>query len=82
MTGTEFRTLHGDPTTWTTTDIESQQNLAEIDALKTTAAHWAGETPEHTLRTRLTFQAHGLYRAVRNTGRAIRRHNHRTSTTA
>ncbi|WP_331731771.1 hypothetical protein OG298_45060 (plasmid) [Streptomyces sp. NBC_01005] len=33
MTGTEFRTLHGDPTTWTTTDIEAQQNLAEIDDL-------------------------------------------------
>lgn len=33
MTGTEFRTLHGDPATWTTTDIESQQNLAACDAL-------------------------------------------------
>jgi hypothetical protein len=32
MTGTEFRAQHGDPATWTTTDIESQQNLAEIDA--------------------------------------------------
>jgi hypothetical protein len=40
MTGTEFRTLHGDPTTWTTTDIESQQNLAEIDALPEAARTW------------------------------------------
>ncbi|MFF8422950.1 hypothetical protein [Streptomyces sp. NPDC015680] len=27
MTGTEFRTLHGDPATWTTTDIETYDNL-------------------------------------------------------
>jgi hypothetical protein len=40
MTGTEFRTLHGDPATWTTTDIESQQNLAEIDALPEAARMW------------------------------------------
>ncbi|MFB7222447.1 hypothetical protein [Streptomyces sp. NPDC056227] len=44
-------------------------------ALKTTAARWAGNIPEHTWRTRLTFQAHAVYRAVRNTVRAIRRHN-------
>jgi hypothetical protein len=36
MTGTEFRAQHGDPATWTTTDIESQQNLAEIDAAAST----------------------------------------------
>ncbi|MEU0836052.1 hypothetical protein [Streptomyces sp. NPDC005969] len=35
MTGTEFRAQHGDPATWTTADIEAQQNLAEIDALPT-----------------------------------------------
>ncbi|WP_392838757.1 hypothetical protein [Streptomyces sp. LN500] len=33
MTATEFRAQHGDPTTWTTTDIESFEHLAEIDAL-------------------------------------------------
>ncbi|GGZ82716.1 hypothetical protein [Streptomyces rubiginosohelvolus] len=33
MTGTEFRAQHGDPTTWTTADIETQQNLAACDAL-------------------------------------------------
>ncbi|WP_228994395.1 hypothetical protein [Streptomyces sp. DH8] len=32
MTGTEFRETHGDPTTWTTADIEAQQNLAACDA--------------------------------------------------
>jgi hypothetical protein len=40
-------------------------------ALKTTAARWASEAPEYTWRTRLTFQAHGLFRAVRNTAQAI-----------
>ena len=33
MTGHEFRETHGDPQTWTTADIETQQNLAEIDQL-------------------------------------------------
>ncbi|MFE3381313.1 hypothetical protein [Streptomyces anulatus] len=33
MTATEFRTQHGDPTTWTAADIETQQNLAACDAL-------------------------------------------------
>ncbi|MGW7283963.1 hypothetical protein ACWGH4_00430 [Streptomyces sp. NPDC054847] len=33
MTASEFRTAHGDPQTWTTADIEAQQNLAEIDQL-------------------------------------------------
>lgn len=33
MTATEFRAEHGDPTTWTTADIETQQNLAACDAL-------------------------------------------------
>lgn len=33
MTGTEFRAQHGDPTTWTTAEIEAQQNLAACDAL-------------------------------------------------
>ncbi|MEE1812604.1 hypothetical protein [Streptomyces sp. BE133] len=32
MTGTEFRTLHGDPTTWTTTDIESYDVIRRNDA--------------------------------------------------
>ncbi|MFF6931513.1 hypothetical protein [Streptomyces californicus] len=32
MTGTEFRQTHGDPTTWTTAEIEAQQNLAACDA--------------------------------------------------
>lgn len=32
MTATEFRETHGDPTTWTTADIEAQQNLAACDA--------------------------------------------------
>ncbi|MEV6146410.1 hypothetical protein [Streptomyces sp. NPDC051992] len=50
MTGTEFRTLHGDPTTWTTTDIETQQNLAEIDHLTRTCWFCAAENP----RTRNT----------------------------
>lgn len=33
MTAHEFRTEHGDPQTWTTADIETQQNLAAIDQL-------------------------------------------------
>lgn len=33
MTASEFRTEHGDPTEWSTADIESQQNLAAIDQL-------------------------------------------------
>lgn len=32
MTATEFRNQHGDPTTWTSADIETQQNLAACDA--------------------------------------------------
>ncbi|MFB7312961.1 hypothetical protein [Streptomyces sp. NPDC056192] len=35
MTATEFRAQHGDPTTWTTADMESFEHLAEIDALPT-----------------------------------------------
>jgi len=35
MTANEFRNLHGDPTTWTATDIESFEHLAEADALPT-----------------------------------------------
>ncbi|MFJ2279246.1 hypothetical protein ACIOEZ_34420 [Streptomyces sp. NPDC087866] len=31
MTGTEFRTLHGDPTTWTAADIESFEVLRRVD---------------------------------------------------
>ncbi|MEU8101770.1 hypothetical protein [Streptomyces rubiginosohelvolus] len=34
MTATEFRHLHGDPTTWTPADIETQQNLAACDDIK------------------------------------------------
>lgn len=41
MTGTEFRETHGDPTTWTTADIETQQNLAACDAHH----HIPGGTP-------------------------------------
>jgi hypothetical protein len=48
-------------------------------ATKTTAARRAGETPEYTLRTRLTFQAHALFRAVRLTARVVSRRNLRTS---
>lgn len=32
MTAAEFRTLHGDPATWTTADHETHENLAAIDA--------------------------------------------------
>lgn len=39
MTGPEFAAAHGnDSTTWTTADIEAEQNLAEID-------RYAGQTP-------------------------------------
>lgn len=33
MTGPEFAAQHGDSDTWTTADIETQQNLAAIDTL-------------------------------------------------
>ncbi|WP_159040987.1 hypothetical protein [Streptomyces sp. FxanaA7] len=33
MTSREFTQQHGDPATWSTADIEAQQNLAAIDAL-------------------------------------------------
>lgn len=33
MTAHEFSETHGDPTGWTTADIETQQNLAAIDQL-------------------------------------------------
>jgi len=33
MTGPEFATSHGSSDTWTTADIETQQNLAAIDQL-------------------------------------------------
>ncbi|MFJ8657472.1 hypothetical protein ACIRNU_34680 [Streptomyces rochei] len=36
MTGPEFAQAHGDSTTWTTTDFETEINLAEIDAYTTT----------------------------------------------
>ncbi|AKZ60718.1 hypothetical protein SAM23877_p009 (plasmid) [Streptomyces ambofaciens ATCC 23877] len=37
MTGPEFAKAHGnDSTTWTTTDFETEINLAEIDALAAT----------------------------------------------
>lgn len=32
MTGPEFATAHGDSSTWTTADFETEINLAEIDA--------------------------------------------------
>ncbi|MDX5526056.1 hypothetical protein PV677_35910 [Streptomyces sp. DE06-01C] len=32
MTAPEFRENHGDPITWTTADVETQQNLAACDA--------------------------------------------------
>jgi len=38
MTGPEFAAQHGnDSSTWTTTDIETEINLAEIDQLPTSA---------------------------------------------
>lgn len=46
ITPAEFRTLHGDPATWTTADIEEQQNLAAIAAL-----------PDFTLHMRLPAPA-------------------------
>jgi hypothetical protein len=32
MTGPEFAQAHGDSSTWTTADFETEINLAEIDA--------------------------------------------------
>ncbi|MFW3477479.1 hypothetical protein [Streptomyces microflavus] len=40
MTATEFRQTHGDPTTWTSADIEAQQNLAACDALPEATRMW------------------------------------------
>ncbi|MFB8122142.1 hypothetical protein ACFVG1_13220 [Streptomyces bacillaris] len=40
MTATEFRQTHGDPTTWTTANIKTQQNLAACDA------HTPATTPD------------------------------------
>ena len=41
MTGPEFAAAHGnDSTDWTTADIETEINLAEIDAYKTTTADY------------------------------------------
>ncbi|WP_159058988.1 hypothetical protein [Streptomyces scabiei] len=52
MTGREFTQQHGDPATWTTADIEAQQNLAAIDALPRTATVLVlpvrQTTPDHT----------------------------------
>jgi hypothetical protein len=70
VTATEFRAQHGDPTTWTTTDIESYDVIRRNDAY---LARRSQDTPKYTLRTRLTFQAHALYRIARNTAQAIRR---------
>ncbi|MFJ6069071.1 hypothetical protein ACIQHU_39280 [Streptomyces tendae] len=36
MTGPEFATAHGDSSTWTTADFETEINLAEIDAFNPT----------------------------------------------
>jgi hypothetical protein len=33
MTAHEFRETHGDPATWTTTDMETYEHLAETDQL-------------------------------------------------
>lgn len=50
MTGREFTQQHGDPATWTTADIEAQQNLAAIDALTdfTLLMTLPKTTPDHT----------------------------------
>lgn len=36
MTGPEFATAHGDSSTWTDVDFDTQLNLAEIDDYQTT----------------------------------------------
>lgn len=35
MTALDFRTEHGDPTTWTTADMETYEHIAETDTLTT-----------------------------------------------
>ncbi|MET8404464.1 hypothetical protein [Streptomyces sp900116325] len=63
MTPNQFRKQHGDPTTWTT---------AEFDSFQVVAENTQHNPDESTLRTRLTFQAHGVFRAARKTVRVIR----------
>ncbi|MGY4930335.1 hypothetical protein ACWD7T_04295 [Streptomyces sp. 900116325] len=63
MTPNQFRAQHGDPTTWTTAEFDSFQVIAE---------NTQQNPDENTLRTRLTFQAHGVFRAARKTVRVIR----------
>lgn len=46
MTGPEFAAAHGnDASTWTTADIEAEQNLAEIDAYLANPTPTADYTP-------------------------------------
>ena len=33
MTATEFRQTHGDPSTWTTADMETYEHLAETETV-------------------------------------------------
>lgn len=51
MTPTQFAQQHGDPATWTTNDVEAQQNLAAIDHHDTRLAAAAVDL---TLRMRLS----------------------------
>ncbi|MGW6069627.1 hypothetical protein ACWFRT_13740 [Streptomyces anulatus] len=58
MTATEFRQTHGDPTTWTTADHETYDNLRHNDHHLTTPHHITGGTPAQGKGNTLRNLAH------------------------
>ncbi|MTE20309.1 hypothetical protein F0L17_14570 [Streptomyces sp. TRM43335] len=51
MTANDFATTHGDPATWTTNHIETQQNLALADSADDNHAAVTAIHPQNTDRT-------------------------------